>query len=91
MRRATPDGAVLIIDENADEHFAPTGDPIQRLLYAFSVLHCLPSGRDADHSAVTGTVMRPDTMKRYAATWASNARMSSRSSIRCSASTGGGS
>jgi 2-polyprenyl-3-methyl-5-hydroxy-6-metoxy-1,4-benzoquinol methylase len=66
MRRATPEGAVLIIDENADEHFAPTGDPIQRLLYAFSILHCLPAGRDAEHSAATGTVMRPDTLRAYA-------------------------
>jgi SAM-dependent methyltransferase len=66
MRRATPQGAVLIIDENADEQFAPSGDPIQRLLYAFSVLHCLPAGRDAEHSAATGTVMRPDTLRSYA-------------------------
>jgi SAM-dependent methyltransferase len=66
MRRATPTGAVLIVDENADDHFAPTGDPIQRLLYAFSILHCLPAGRDAEHSAATGTVMRPETMRGYA-------------------------
>ena len=66
MRRATPNGAVLIIDENADERFDPTGDPIQRLLYSFSVLHCLPAGRDAEHSEATGTVMRPDTLRRYA-------------------------
>jgi 2-polyprenyl-3-methyl-5-hydroxy-6-metoxy-1,4-benzoquinol methylase len=67
MRRITADGAVLIIDENADEHFAPSGDPVQRLLYGFSVLHCLPAGRHADHSAATGTVMRPATLAAYAA------------------------
>jgi 2-polyprenyl-3-methyl-5-hydroxy-6-metoxy-1,4-benzoquinol methylase len=66
MRRMTPDGAVLIIDEKADETFAANGDPIQRLLYAFSILHCLPAGRDAEHSAATGTVMRPDTLRGYA-------------------------
>jgi 2-polyprenyl-3-methyl-5-hydroxy-6-metoxy-1,4-benzoquinol methylase len=67
MRRLTgPDGAVLVIDENATEAFEPSGDPIQRLLYAFSVLHCLPAGRAADESAATGTVMRPDTFRRYA-------------------------
>ena len=66
MRRMTPEGAVLIIDENADETFAANGDPIQRLLYAFSILHCLPAGRDAEHSAATGTVMRPDTLRGYA-------------------------
>jgi SAM-dependent methyltransferase len=66
MRRVTGDGAVLIIDENADEEFAVTGDPIQRLLYSFSILHCLPAGRHGDDSVATGTVMRPETFRRYA-------------------------
>jgi SAM-dependent methyltransferase len=67
MHRMTrADGAVLIIDERADETFAPTADPIQRLLYAFSILHCLPVGRAAEDSVATGTVMRPDTFRRYA-------------------------
>ena len=66
MRRVTDGGAVLIIDEKAAEAFDPTGDPIERLLYAFSILHCLPAGRDAETSAATGTVMRPDVFRRYA-------------------------
>ncbi len=67
VRRMTGDGgAVLIIDERADEEFDPSGDPIQRLLYGFSVLHCLPAGRDAETSAATGTVMRPATFRAYA-------------------------
>ena len=44
----------------------PDGDPIQRLLYGFSVLHCLPAGRSHEHSAATGTVMRPATFEGYA-------------------------
>jgi hypothetical protein len=32
----------------------------------FSVLHCLPSCREEEPSAATGTCMRPDTMRRYA-------------------------
>jgi 2-polyprenyl-3-methyl-5-hydroxy-6-metoxy-1,4-benzoquinol methylase len=68
MRRlAAADGAVLIIDENASETFEAPGDPIQRLLYAFSILHCLPVGRTAEESSATGTVMRPDTLRAYAA------------------------
>ncbi len=68
MRRVTDGGgAVLIIDENAAESLAPSGDPIERLLYSFSILHCLPVGRDAETSAATGTVMRPGTFARYAA------------------------
>jgi 2-polyprenyl-3-methyl-5-hydroxy-6-metoxy-1,4-benzoquinol methylase len=65
-RISRPDGAVLVIDENAAEAFAPDGDEIQRLLYGFSVLHCLPAGRSHERSAATGTVMRPDTFEGYA-------------------------
>jgi len=60
------DGPVLIMDERADEAFSPGADPIQRFLYAASVLHCLPVGRCAPDSAATGTVMRPDLLRRYA-------------------------
>jgi SAM-dependent methyltransferase len=68
MRRATQGGGeVLIIDEKASETFQPSGDPIERLLYGFSILHCLPVGRDAESSVATGTVMRPDVFRRYAA------------------------
>ena len=38
----------------------------ERLFYASSVLHCLPVGRCAEHSAQTGTLMRPDTLRAYA-------------------------
>jgi SAM-dependent methyltransferase len=67
LRRVTGDrGAVLVIDEKAAESFSPSGDPIERLLYGFSILHCLPAGRDAETSAATGTVMRPAVFERYA-------------------------
>lgn len=67
-RRLTGDGAVpvVIMDERAAETFTAPADPIERFLYAASVLHCLPVGRCAEHSAATGTVMRPDTLRRYA-------------------------
>jgi SAM-dependent methyltransferase len=65
-RRVTGDGAVLIIDEKAAEAFEPSGDPIERLLYGFSILHCLPAGRDAETSVATGTVMRPNVFEAYA-------------------------
>lgn len=67
MRAAAgDDGAVLVIDERAAEELTASGDPIERLLYGFSILHCLPVGRVADPSAETGTVMRPDVFRRYA-------------------------
>jgi hypothetical protein len=36
------------------------------LMYSASVLLCLPSGMAEQPSAGTGTVMRPDTLRRYA-------------------------
>jgi 2-polyprenyl-3-methyl-5-hydroxy-6-metoxy-1,4-benzoquinol methylase len=67
MRRLARDGgSVLVIDENASDAFEAPGDEVQRLLYGFSVLHCLPAGRTHDHSAATGTVMRPSTFEGYA-------------------------
>lgn len=67
-RRLTGDGAapVVVMDERAAETFTAPADPIQRFLYAASVLHCLPVGRCEEHSAGTGTVMRPATLARYA-------------------------
>jgi hypothetical protein len=35
-------------------------------MYSASVLLCLPSGMAEQPSAGTGTVMRPDTLRRYA-------------------------
>jgi ubiquinone/menaquinone biosynthesis C-methylase UbiE len=67
MRRmAAGRGTVLVIDERAAPTFEPSGDPIERLLYCFSIFHCLPVGRTAETSAATGTVMRPDTFRSYA-------------------------
>ena len=60
------DGAVLVVDERVGETFAAPGDEIERLMYGFSVLHCLPVGMADQPSAGTGTVMRPATLRRYA-------------------------
>ena len=60
-------GVVLIADERTEESFtAPAGDR-ERLLYGFSVMSCLPSGMVGDDPAGTGTLMRPATLRRYAA------------------------
>jgi 2-polyprenyl-3-methyl-5-hydroxy-6-metoxy-1,4-benzoquinol methylase len=61
-----PDGCLLLMEPRADERFtAPAGDA-ERFLYAVSVLHCLPVGLAGPAPAGTGTVMRPDTVRRYA-------------------------
>lgn len=68
MRDVASDGAtILVVDENVAETFeAPSPNPVERLFYAASVLHCLPVGRSEEGSEATGTVMRPSTFRSYA-------------------------
>jgi 2-polyprenyl-3-methyl-5-hydroxy-6-metoxy-1,4-benzoquinol methylase len=67
MRRLVgPGGTVLIVDERVPDTFAPHGDEVERMMYGFSVLHCLPVGMVDQPSAETGTVMRRPTFRRYA-------------------------
>jgi 2-polyprenyl-3-methyl-5-hydroxy-6-metoxy-1,4-benzoquinol methylase len=67
MRKLTGErGAVLVVDERVGEVFTPTGTDVERMMYGWSVLHCLPVGMSDTPSAETGTVMRPDTLRRYA-------------------------
>jgi SAM-dependent methyltransferase len=60
-------GCVLVADEKTAEHFSPDAGDTERLHYGFSVLHCLPVGMVGEDAAGTGAVMRPDTVRRYAA------------------------
>jgi SAM-dependent methyltransferase len=67
MRRLVgPGGTVLIVDERVPDRFAPNGDAIERMMYGFSVLHCLPVGMVEKPSAETGTVMRRSIFRGYA-------------------------
>ncbi len=67
MKRLVNDGgAVLVVDERVGESFTRTGNDVESLMYGFSVLHCLPAGMVEQPSAATGTVMRPDILRRYA-------------------------
>jgi 2-polyprenyl-3-methyl-5-hydroxy-6-metoxy-1,4-benzoquinol methylase len=68
MRRlGAPDAFHIVMDEKTAETFeAATDNPVERFLYAASVLHCLPVGMTDPASAATGTVMRPATFRRYA-------------------------
>jgi ubiquinone/menaquinone biosynthesis C-methylase UbiE len=60
------DGAVVVMDERVADSFTAPGDEIERIMYTYSVLCCLPAGRAEQPSAATGTVMRADTLRRYA-------------------------
>jgi 2-polyprenyl-3-methyl-5-hydroxy-6-metoxy-1,4-benzoquinol methylase len=65
-RLLTADGALIVMDEHASERFEAPADDVQRLLYGYSVLHCLPVGMSDQPSVGTGTVMRPSTIRGYA-------------------------
>ena len=55
-----------MIDERVGESFKADPGDVERIVYGWSFLHCLPVGK-VDASAVgTGTVMRPGTLKKYA-------------------------
>jgi SAM-dependent methyltransferase len=68
MRRLAGDaGAVVVMDERVGEAF--TGDPtdeVERFMYGFSLMCCLPDGLSHGPSKGTGTVMRPSTFEGYA-------------------------
>jgi SAM-dependent methyltransferase len=70
MRRlVVPGGTVLVVDERVGEELVAPADDLERLMYGFSVLCCLPNGRavpPTSVSAATGTVMRPRTLRAYA-------------------------
>jgi 2-polyprenyl-3-methyl-5-hydroxy-6-metoxy-1,4-benzoquinol methylase len=67
MRRlAGPGGAVMIMDERVGDAFSPAGTDTEWFMYGFSILHCLPVGMVGANAVGTGTVMRTDTLRRYA-------------------------
>jgi SAM-dependent methyltransferase len=59
-------GSVVVGDERVPDSFTASGDDVERLYYGFSILHCLPVGMVGEGAAGTGTVMRADTVRRYA-------------------------
>jgi hypothetical protein len=63
---AGSDGTVIVMDENVQPQFVAPGDEIERLMYGFSTLVCLPDAMSHEGSVGTGTVMRPSTFEGYA-------------------------
>ena len=67
MRRmAGGGGTVLVADEPVPDRFTAPGEDVERYHYGWSVTCCLPAGMSEQPSAMTGTVMRTDTMATYA-------------------------
>jgi protein-L-isoaspartate O-methyltransferase len=63
-----PDGAVLIVDEKVADAFTAPGDDVERMMYGWSVTHCLPTQLAEQPSAALGTVMRSHTVRELAHT-----------------------
>lgn len=63
---AKPGGAVIVMDERVADTFTPEVDDVERFMYGFSVVHCLPAGLSDAPSVATGTVMRTGTFESYA-------------------------
>ncbi|KHL11964.1 methyltransferase family protein [Mumia flava] len=63
---AQPDGWVLVMDERVPDAFTGPGDDVERLMYGYSTLICLPDAMAHRPTRATGTVMRLDVLRRYA-------------------------
>ncbi|MFP5318991.1 MAG: class I SAM-dependent methyltransferase [Acidimicrobiia bacterium] len=62
----TPDGAVLVADERVADAFTAPGDEVERMMYGWSISHCLPASRESQPSAALGTVLRQGTVRELA-------------------------
>jgi SAM-dependent methyltransferase len=59
-------GSVFIGDERVADEFTAPAEEIERLQYAFSVLHCLPATRAEGSGTANGTVLRAATLLDWA-------------------------
>jgi SAM-dependent methyltransferase len=62
-----PGGSVLVADEHVADRFTAPGDPLERFMYGWSILHCLPATLAERPVEATGTVLRAPTVARWAA------------------------
>ena len=60
-------GALLVADERVADAFHAGAEPVERMLYAMSVLHCLPATTAESGDVANGTVLRTPTLRRWAA------------------------
>ena len=60
-------GAALIVDERVADTFESPGQEVERMMYGWSVTHCLPTQMVEQPSAALGTVLRADTVRELAA------------------------
>jgi 2-polyprenyl-3-methyl-5-hydroxy-6-metoxy-1,4-benzoquinol methylase len=63
----SPTGTVLVVDEKVADRFTAPGDEVERMMYGWSVTHCLPTQMVEQPSAALGTVLRAGTVRELAA------------------------
>jgi 2-polyprenyl-3-methyl-5-hydroxy-6-metoxy-1,4-benzoquinol methylase len=60
-------GSVIVADEKVADHFHAPADDMERLMYGWSIVHCLPVSLADGPSAAIGTVIRAETVRALAA------------------------
>jgi hypothetical protein len=65
--RLADGGSVLVADERVADAFTAPGDATERLMYGWSILHCLPATLAEGPVEATGTILRAPTLARWAA------------------------
>jgi hypothetical protein len=63
---SAPGGTVLVVDERVADTFTAPCDEVERMMYGWSVTHCLPTQLAEQPSAALGTVMRAGTVRELA-------------------------
>ena len=58
---------MLLADEKVQPAFTAPGDGLERMMYGWSIVHCLPTQMTEQPSAAIGTVLREETVRELAA------------------------
>jgi SAM-dependent methyltransferase len=56
-------GTVLVVDERVADAFTAPGDEVERMMFGWSVTHCLPTQLVEQPSTALGTVLRAGTVR----------------------------
>ena len=51
-------GCVVVVDERVQAEFTAPGDLVERMMYGWSISHCLPTQLAEEPSAAIGTLLR---------------------------------
>jgi ubiquinone/menaquinone biosynthesis C-methylase UbiE len=62
----TADGALLVAEEAVSPSFTAPGDELERMMYGWSITHCLPAAMAEQPSSAIGTAIRETTVRELA-------------------------